>query len=285
MVHGKKHSGFVLLMVLVVLVIAGTILAASARRTGLMAIEAGNQEEELQVRWGSVSCKDFCLPRADDILGDKDASDKSPAVLVAKSIKIGRVNFQLIVCDEQAKANVNTLARRRGPEGMAAAVRALQANAQGALNLELRPAPTSNPIERRYSSFDQLFRFDHPSQLVLPKTPERSTISRLTCWGSGLVNFKKASPSVLHEVAEGILTETQLAELVKYRDRSPDCTLGEAIKELKFSTDQAQRVRETLTDVSTCHSVWVIAQGQTRQWYRLYGQSGFGESGRWVLAW
>ena len=51
----RRRSGFVLVMVLVVLAIAATVLAATARRSCALALRAGAAQRDLQVRWAATS--------------------------------------------------------------------------------------------------------------------------------------------------------------------------------------------------------------------------------------
>jgi len=83
------------------------------------------------------------------------------------------------------------------------------------------------------------------------------------------VNFKRAEADVLREMLDGLLTQSELANLVSFRDGSPDCALAEALAQLRLEKDRAERARSAMTDTSSCHSVWVVAQGATRRWYRF----------------
>jgi hypothetical protein len=58
-----NNPGFVLLMALAILVIAGTILAASARRCCRRAIDAGSAQQDLQVHWGGLTLQAVCWGR------------------------------------------------------------------------------------------------------------------------------------------------------------------------------------------------------------------------------
>ncbi len=271
----QRSSGFVLLLVLVVLVIASVIMTAAARRSCQLALEAGRAQRELQVRWGSHSCQTVFLPRADDILRRSEAENEGLCASTSRSVTLGGVEFVVLLSDEQAKAEANTLARHKNRQGLTTSLRRLQAGQRRALPVRLRPRKTLVMIRAEqqavYASLDQLFEFDHPSELIdQEKKNLSSPASRVTCWSDGRVNFKRAEPIVLREVLDGILTESQIHELVRFRSEVPDCTLGEVLKHLELSRAQLVRAKKLLTDTSWCHSVWVIARGRTRNWYSLY---------------
>jgi len=262
----RKRSGFVLLMALLVLAVAGTLLAASARYSSARALQAGAAMEELQVRWGTISCQAVCLPQAEQLLSAADVREAITPVTIRRTVELGGVNFQLVVSDEQSKANANALARKYGIDLIAPHLERLQSSLRRPLQIILRP----NEGIRPYASFEQLFAFEHPSQLILPDPHEESPVSSVTCWGTGLINFKRAQLPVIRQGLAGLLDEGQLRKLMEFRSAQPDCTLEEAIKHLQFDDKKAQAARAAMTDSSRCHSLWVIAQGRTRAFYRLY---------------
>ncbi len=287
------NRGFVLLMVLLVLTICGTILAAAARRSGQQALRAGQALREVQVRWGSLSCKAACLPTAEVLLRAARADDHPAPVEIRRSVKLGTMTFGLLIADEQAKANANRLAARGGSVDLAAALRTLQVGQRRALQVLPRPAArsvttaiTSAPM--LYAGPEQLFSVRHPSELVALDEGDTSALSRITCWGSGRINLKRAELRVLRQSLAGLATETQLARLVAFRGENPDCTLGEMLGQLELTDKQSTALRPHVTDTSNCHSLWVVAEGATRSWHRLYvEQLGDGEndSQAWTFRW
>lgn len=290
----RDDSGFVLLMVLAVIFIAGTVLAACARRSCRQALQAGAARGELQLRWGIRSIRDLCLPAAERFLTEQAVIDGAPVATARRSVALGGIAFHLVVSDEQAKANVNLLAERGGQANLPGTLRRLQTHQRKVLPVRLRPATyTAAGITRypiRYAGLGQVFQFTHPRQLIDPRLddPPAAGAGRITCWGSGKVNFKRADVEVLRAVLAGILTETQLDRLRKFRSEVPDCTLHEAIKHLELKKDAAGILESYLTDASGCHALWIVAEGKTRNWYRLYvcqrADAG-NDSQQWTFEW
>lgn len=283
------NSGFVLLMVLVVLAVCGTILAASARRCCNQALLAGSAREQLQLKWGGLSCRAVCLPAAERMFQTADPAEGKPVITARRELDLGGIAFELIVSDEQSKANVNVLEKRFGAEGLAAGIHRLQGRSRKALPVKLRPgepAAGADPLRRRYESFEQVFAIKHPSELVPTNRREDSPVHRLTCWGTGMLNFKRAEPAVLRTVLAGMLTQSQLSDLVKFRQKQPDCTLDEMLRHLKLRKKQAAALRGALTDMSLCHSLWIVAHGKTRSWHRFYiARGGAGAASTEVFEW
>ena len=111
----RRQSGFVLLLVLVVLAVGGTLLTIAARRCGQDAIRAAAAQRDLQLRWGQWSCQTTLLPVADQMMQDLDAerdAHAAPSCELRQQVRLGELEFTLLVGDESAKANVNTLAAR-----------------------------------------------------------------------------------------------------------------------------------------------------------------------------
>lgn len=288
MVCSVRHSGFVLLMVLMVLVVCGTVLAAAARRCGDRALLAGNARQQLQLKWGTRSCRDICLFAADSIIHAPGEKGKPPAITARREVAMGGITFQMIVSDEQSKANVNFLEKRFGRESLAAGIRQLQSSARKALQVNLNPNDTGtdlDPLKQPYSSFDQIFAYKHPLELVPIKPQEDPPLNRITCWGSGLLNFKKAELPVMRKVLAGLLTQSQMSDLVKFRATQPDCTLKEALDHLELKKKRVAALRGVLTDMSLCHSLWIVARGKTRSWCRFYVTHGGGADSMEVFAW
>lgn len=276
MSENDNNSGFVLLIVLVVLTVAGTVLAAAARRCGREALEAGSAQRALQVKWGALSSRAVILPSAAKILGARAMEDSRPRASLRWKVVMGGVPFDLILSDEQSKANVNMLVHRFGRDVAAASLAELQSRLRRAFQVRLRPAEVRagviSAVPIRYVGLDQVLVFEHPSELVDadPESEEASALGRITCWGGGKVNFKSAEACVIRRVAAGVLTETQVAQLVEFRESSPDCTLAEAVRQLQLTKKTLTALNEVLTDESRCHSLWVVGRGRTRSWYRLY---------------
>ncbi len=324
--RAKKEPGMTLLVVLVVLAMAGTVLAISARRSCERAILAATARRDLQVKWGFLSCRAVYLPAAEQLLDEARKPDRPPPICVRRSIVLGGLSFRLLLADQQAKANANLLAARRHDSGLAASLRVLLADQRRPIKIELRPgAPPAgliSKVPRRYVSFDQLFVAAGPAALVSFQTHGKAAFDRVSPWGSGKVNVRRADRTVMREVLKGVLDEEELDKLCRLREQVPDFSLQQFFAELeltgegdendgseKYEAGQQEKqkrerkekkeqrlkaLRDALTVTSRCHSLWVSAReglgrGQPRRrWHRLYVvQEGDAENdaGEWTLTW
>jgi len=293
------ESGFVLLLVLLVLLLAGVLLTTAARRSCQMALDAARAQRELQVRWGARSCADAILPHAENMLHENEILDGDSIVWRKQWIILGGVRFDMVIGDEQAKANVNILAARRGGN-LTECLRRLSSEERLGTSVRLVPRGRGDEHVPGYTSLDEVLDFDSPGELMEEDTellgvsehiteirPGLAT-ARLTCWTDGRVNFKRSETIVLKEILEGVFTDSQVYDLVCYKQQSPDCLLAEALNSLELSREQVEVAKKLLTDESFCQSVWVGAHGMTRDWYGLYVTrhvAGNPEPRRWRFEW
>jgi hypothetical protein len=213
-----------------------------------------------------------------------------------RRLALGGMTFHVVICDEQAKANVNMLTKLAGDRGVSASLMELQSNSAQALHVVTRPddlpnGPTTAPataLPMVYGSYEQLFEFSHPSELFERGSLRPAAVRQVTCWGNGRLNFKRAERTAMREVLAGSLDESDLANVLAFRHKQPDCTLGELLRELNLPGPKAQAAAERLTDSSTCHALWIVAETSTRKWYRLFvTQAGDTQADeqQWVCQW
>jgi len=274
--NNRPHNkGFVLLMALLVVAIAGAVLATSARRSHRRLLAAGDAHRDLQVRWGTISVRAMCLPSAELILVRDEAKARKPLVSTRRQITLGGIQFDLIFTDEQAKANADLLSAREGKAGIERSVRALQAGLRRIVAVELHPAepkPRPKTVEEGmapelYTSLDQILLIKRPADLVPHDARDATVADRLTCWSNGKVNFKRADSVVLREVLHDVLDESHIARLINFNRKTPDGSLYEAVEAMDLTDEKRQAALERLTDTSYCHGLWVIARTAGRNWY------------------
>jgi len=287
--RGRRQSGFALLLALLVLLVTGTLLTIAARRSCHEAMLASQAQRDLEITWGARSVSALCLNDAGRMLAQGRMEDTHTSACVHRTFILGPTTFEALVSDEQAKANVNRLAAKTGGD-LGSRLRALQSDLSSPLPARAAAGRTvAGPGRTRvqHSSLEDVLEVAHPSQLVDLDNPPGG-VGRLTCWGDGKVNFKRADDVVLKEMLDGVLTQTQVEEALAYRRQAPDCTLGELLTHLQLTLDRRAQAASALTDTSSCHSVWVVAQGTTRKWYFLYVSKEApapAKPERWSYAW
>ncbi|MBN1941691.1 MAG: hypothetical protein JW849_00185 [Phycisphaerae bacterium] len=275
MTRRLNHNAFVLVIALLVIAICGTVLASCARYSCQKALQASEAQRELQMRWGAISCKETILPAAESVL--RESTEEKAPVLVERpsrylSLTLGGLTYHLLLSDEQAKMNINTALRYRGKQGVTESLAVLQQDMPIHLTQRIGTLETGgkDTSSASYSFFDDLLVYDRPAQLVSPTEPSQRISSKITFWTDGRIHFRRASPAVLREAMKGILDSSLLGQLLQIRESLPDCTLGEAFSQMELKGTQQKQIFRYVTDQSNCHSLWVIVEGRSRLWHRLY---------------
>ncbi|HSW49059.1 MAG TPA: hypothetical protein VLH09_02740, partial [Bryobacteraceae bacterium] len=96
------------------LVLAAAALSSMCLRSLRHALESAQAAEELQRRWGMVSCQAALLPRAERVLAQAEQETASAAATCRHELRLGAQVFELVFSDEQAKVNVNRVFRADG---------------------------------------------------------------------------------------------------------------------------------------------------------------------------
>lgn len=287
-----RQSGVVLVLVLVVVLVCGVVLASAARRSGQAALQANAALRDLQFRWGAASCQSAVLPQAEALLNEERKLRAPVVAQTRRSLVLGGMTFDLIAGDESAKANVNQLARLHdNSAGLTVALKRVQADSRP-LPIDLRPLldPSIDAAGQPnwYGSFDQAFTLRGPADLAgTVGGTSASACQRVTVWGTGRVNIRRADVAVMREALTGLLSESDLAALDAWRRERLDFTRADAWAHLQLTKEQIDNLASLTTDTSKCHSLWVLARGRGRTWYRLYveEQVDDGAFQRRVIAW
>src|SRR4051812_5359020 len=102
----EQSRGYVLLLTLLMLAVAAAALAGACRTALRKAVLAARAQEDLQRRWGVVSCRAALLPKAERVLASSPDRTAAEARL---DVTLGGRPITLVFGDEQAKANVSLL--------------------------------------------------------------------------------------------------------------------------------------------------------------------------------
>ena len=118
-----------------------------------------------------------------------------------------------MVCDEQAKVNVNTVFTQStllGRTTASQAVRKLVGHLDEVRHL-VHPRPLLRSANKQGQADDQLQPFgsfgqifvDTAPGLLLGRAQEAGPVDYLTCWGGGKVNLMRAADPVVEQVCNG----------------------------------------------------------------------------------
>ncbi len=286
----RVRRGYVLLIVLLLLAIAGVGLAAACRTTLGRSAAASAALADLQHRWGTVSTQYTLLSNADNVLdlAEVAAGPGTPPVATLRgSFDLGAVRFDVALCDEAARANANALLAWRGRTTATGLLRDLahaggsrlaphlpQAAAAAGPHHAISTTPDADdvpddvPAGRVPPTFGTLAEvFPGAGWDDLCPLSPGSVAVNLTCWGDGRVNPRRASAAVLSAACGPLLSPPQVAALSR-AGRSAGATFDvpAALAAVGVGPVDALTLSARLADGSRTQSVWVVAHDGRRAW-------------------
>src|SRR5437763_1563779 len=110
----QRRRGYVLVVTLGLLVLAASLMVGVSRAAFRRVVEARLAQDELQRRWGVSSCRAAVLPYAEQILITQESQRRRAVPIYRTRVELGSQTFELVLSDEQAKANVNALLGEAG---------------------------------------------------------------------------------------------------------------------------------------------------------------------------
>jgi hypothetical protein len=287
MTHPQRHAGFALLMALVLVLIAGAVLAAIARRSAVAALEARGAVAELKRRWAVASCRRALLIRVGDLLdepekGGPDGPDNSarpsarrPMPQMRIPCRLAGQEYLLILTDEQARLNVNRLLDRSPGAAEESLYRFLSNAADHRIDrraIRLRPtvlgSPGQMPGRSRLNSFGQVLEGASPAELIGEDGGEPGLATWLTCWGDGTVNLHRAPPAVIRQACEGQLSRAAVDAILAARQRLPDASTPQVLNAIAELTAQERaKAMALFTDRPRCFGLWMVTRDPQRSWH------------------
>ena len=295
----RGRGGYVLVVTLGLLVLTASLMVSVSRGTMRHTIAARLALDEMQHRWGVISCRLAVLPHAESILLRSEVERHASAPSYRTQVQLGDEIFELTIADEQAKANVNVLLDHTD---RATAEERLRQGLSGTglgINVRLRPSasplngpsdvPTTGPTTKSIdvpvglplfiTGFGQIFEDASAEKLLAMQGAVRVT-DLLTCWGAGRVNLRRATPAALQLSVGSKLSGVDQGRLLEMRNRVLQGTPLPLPKKGPVDNDPILRMARaagidpknfdalvSLTETSTCHSLWITAKDHRRVWH------------------
>lgn len=298
--RARARRGYVLVVTLALLVLATSLLVGVGRAALRHAMKAHVAQEELQRRWGAASCRSAVLPHAEAILAAREWRRHAPQPRISAKVQLGGDTFELIIADEQAKANLNVLLADATPAMLENRLRQAFSGTGAGAWVKLRPSifqppkqqgvastqsvvlPTV-PAPRWLSGPGQVFDNPSPERLLTPAYGGVAPGDLTTCWGGGALNLRRASEASL-KLAGPALTTGQVRKLLDARDAGfaaadapalhpapsspnvPENPMEQTLKTAGIGLRE-RRGLAPLVAASACHSLWVVCHTKRRAWY------------------
>ena len=279
-----NRRGYILLTTLALLVLSSTLLVTLARSTIERSSQARQSHEDLQRRWGEISCQRALLFHVESVLVNQERIHQRPCPTYRATIQLGPQFFDLLLADEQSKTNANALLDLTDKPRTESQLRSTFSNlaAQIRLHTSTPPAsaPTTRPVLPRYlTSFGQIFDSTPPQNLLSARFDKPSPADLLTLWTDGQLNIHRCSPAALALLNNSTLTQLDIRRLIDARDAiysksppPPSATPlpADPIRRLLAAAQiTPNKTNLHLTMTSKSHSLWIIVRDPRRQWYSL----------------
>jgi hypothetical protein len=309
------RSGFVLLMVLVAIILVGVAMTASARRSLLASLSAIESQQSIQRRWGSYSCQKTLLASAPSLFELADRSVRQgrgqakalPAVLEDRVV-LGDQVFDLLVADEDAKANLNAIydigglraaenavsdlagtfeartSRLTPVRASASTLTAKKASSQksklsgssDSTSPQIAPADETPAIINSFPAFrswGEVFDLVQVTQMAGEDRQVAKMTRKLTLFGTGQLNVFRASDETILAVCQAALPKALGNRvLLAIRDasiRETDLLLERTVQ----NEEERQKLLVLLGSSSRSFSIWIETNAKNSRQQRFAVQS------------
>jgi hypothetical protein len=291
---GARRRGYVLLIVLAVSVLVVTVLSTLAQVSLRRGLQAADAERDLQQRWGGVTLQEALLKDAPKVFlaQEERAAELTPGVppppTIRDAITLGGVTFDMLLGDEDAKLNLNTVYHQSGKMKTEQVLAKVQPRLTRAIRLvpavkpmqlsresrrdtdeeELSEQPQGPP--RALRSWGEVFDIGRLKQDLASEAALPTVTSGITCWGGGQLNFRRATDDAILAVAGSVIQDGAASRLLQRYRQNP--TVG--VDTLLLAEVQNQQKRERLTrllsQTSNNFSLWMNASASDGQSVRRF---------------
>lgn len=255
------RRGFVLLMALLLILLAGLLLVGLARQSLAVSMESQAAGRDLQRRWGTHFLARALLADPEPVIARHwiiSERRRRPLPLI-ESFALGELRFQVMLDDESRKLNVNRLYAIRGVDQVLAALHEL---CDAGPTVELKPVNVAALGPRRFDSWGHVLALTpgaSPAEVLSEIEPAARS---LTCWGNGRVNLHRCSEEVLFRLGALAVGPITANQLVAARDDQPQLGLEPLLETLGADRRKVALLKGWLSDTSTCYALWVITNDQ-----------------------
>lgn len=279
--QSSTRRGVVLLVVLAAIVVAGVALSSLATQSVARVRQADDAAVAVQRRWAERSIERMMLRQAEGIFRRRDEAaaagiEVSSRHQVRLQLPFGEQMFDVIVADEDSKANLNLLYHAGDRRAVEQAIETL--GGPGARSIAtIRPLVPPQPIARTEERADD----DGDEESAVPplapafttwadvfdiaamrqQTGDARTLAtlsgRMTLWGGGQLNVRRADAETLQSVIQAVVPEGQARLLVERLTDGGLSDLGLLIDRTVKSPQRRRELKRMLGAASVSHSVWI----------------------------
>ncbi len=294
----RNQRGVILLLVLVAILVVGVALTTTARRSLLASTAAIDAQQSLQRRWGVVSCRQTILRQAEGVFSEIEGSradtrrSQTPFVaMVSDRVLLGGQNFDLIIADEDAKANLNSIYHSAGLSQCEQAATTLIGPFDRRM-LQLRPetpsAATPKPrsagrlgdqgevptdtnflqAPAAFRSWGEIFDLVAMNAIAGDDRQLAALTRRMTLFGRGRMNVFRASDEAVLAVCGSVVQDGLGRRLLERMRQSSLRDIALVLDQVVTNVEDRARLKQLFANGSSCFSLWIeTTNGQSRQQY------------------
>ncbi|WP_010583129.1 type II secretion system protein GspK [Schlesneria paludicola] len=272
-----QRRGFVLVMVLVLILVTSITAAGFARKSFELARTVADAQEDLQRRWGMRSLERLALANPANFLDGIDVSRSNVRQLwplrqiVDVNLTLGELRFVVRLSDEDAKIDLNTLARReRDPQNLLSSVTQQAAGPSG-LPVAVRWPPRDPENEKAvaFQTWEQVFDLRGESQADEIIGRLQAATVQLTCWGTGKLNLSRAQDSTVRLLLTGAVSENSISRVLGVRRQGGFEDIDTLVKKINLNNKDEAVLKRLLAVDSKRFAVWITVQSARRTWASL----------------
>ena len=275
--RGRHRSGFVLLMVIVLLALAVLTLERISRHSISAALTTNEQVQSLQHRWAVTTIENSVLSRAPAIADARyEISEEedfafaihatTPGLPIAETVQFGTFSIDVFLADENTKINLNQLYTVADLREL---TQFLYRVVEPTRAIQLQPMDRrSIPFGAKpFDSWGQVFSYDNLSKNDDAGAWLRDHTSQITCWSDGRLNIRR-TPHATLDLAVSRLTDPFTAQkLIEHLNENPNIPVKQLIDALELRATKKARLKRLLSDGSETYSLWLNVQnGRKSAW-------------------
>ena len=291
----KPASGYVLMIVIAASILVITSLSTLARQSLRRGLQAADAERMLQKRWGTRTIQRAMLSEAGHVFEQREIlareqNSEPPSAVIRSKLVLGDVTFDFLLADEDAKLPINPLYHHAGRKKTEDAIQRVAGSAAH-LSTRLIPAVPAMLIAREKR---QMTLTEDAEGLDEPDTPDAfrswgevfdlatlktaagdqaalpACTTDLTCWGSGQLNFRRASDEAILALTSIVVQDGGARRLLQRYRSNPTATLPILLQSEVSNPRQRSQLEQMLSETSTNFSIWIDAYSRTGTSFRTF---------------
>ncbi|MCA9214548.1 MAG: hypothetical protein KDB27_15860, partial [Planctomycetales bacterium] len=247
----KRRNGFVLLVTLVTLAIAGLLLASLANRSLTLAMQAETEAAETQLHWGAVSVREAVVQTLAEV------PTQQPAVELSEEWDLNGVTFRVVVENENTKLNLNRLLPTLGNESLAKLTQCLT-------SADIKLSPSTDTASLPFTSGGQVFAFDDKSDGQLTVDWLRKRARHMTCFGNGRIDYLATDERVVRALFEAIEQPIVGQKLLQATGLNSTKSLDDVLEFKAIDEDSKRVLQRWITDKAEFRTIWLVGETRTR---------------------